>query len=267
LTEKFVAIIQARMESTRFPNKVLSLIDDQPLLFYVIRQTLASKVIDDVIVATSTKQSDDKIVEFCKKNNINYFRGSETNVLDRYYQCAKKFHFDTIIRITADCPLVDPSIINSVFKKFKENDFDYISTTIEFKNHKWVDSSCNFPPGLAVEIAKFSALEQAWKEAKKPSEIEHVFPYVQFNPEKFKLGNFVNSSNLSNIRCTVDYPEDLIFVKEVYSRIPKEKQFVTMNDIVNIIEKNPELLTINNSYAFDEGIQKSYKEDKEKGYS
>jgi spore coat polysaccharide biosynthesis protein SpsF (cytidylyltransferase family) len=245
----------------------MNLIDDKPLLFYVIQQTLASNSINDVIIATSTNPADDEIVEYCKKNNIDYFRGSENNVLDRYYQCAKKYHFNTVIRITADCPLVDPSIIDSVLKKFDENDFDYISTTIEFKNGKWIDSSCNFPPGLAVEVAKFSALEKAWKEARKPSELEHVFPYVQFNPDKFKLGNFVNSSNLSNIRCTVDYPEDLVFVREIYRRIPQEKQFVTMDDIVNIVEKNPELIMINNSHVFDEGIQKSYREDKEKGYS
>ena len=255
------------MNSTRFPNKVMNLVDDKPLLFYVIRQTLASKFIDDVIVATSTNPSDDKIVEYCKKNNINYFRGSEDNVLDRYYQCAKKYHCDPIIRITADCPLVDPLIIDAVFKKFLENDYDYVSTTLEFKDGYWKDSSCNFPPGIAAELAKFSALEQAWKEAKKPSELEHVFPYVQFNPNKFKLGNLTNLSDLSYIRCTVDYPEDLTFVREIYRRIPKEKSFVSLNDIVDIIKNNPELPAINNSYSFDEGIQKSYLEDKEKGYS
>lgn len=255
------------MKSTRFPDKVLYLIDDKPLLYYVIRQTLASSYIDDVIIATSTNSSDDVIVEYCKNNNINFFRGSENNVLDRYFQCAKKYHCDPIIRITSDCPLLDPSTIDSVIKKFLDGNYDYISTTIEFKDGQWKDSSCNFPPGIAVEVAAFSALEQAWNEAKKPSELEHVFPYVQFNPDKFKLANFVNTSDLSYIRCTVDHPEDLTFVREIYRRIPKDNPFVTLKDIVNIIKNNPKLISINNSYSFDEGIQKSYREDKEKGYS
>lgn len=267
LEKKIIAIIQARMKSTRLPNKVMHLIDDKPLLFYVIRQTLASSLIDDIIIATSTSSSDDVIANYCNNNNINYFRGSENNVLDRYYQCAKKHHCDPIVRITADCPLIDPSTIDSVIKKFRDNNYDYISTTIEFKNGKWKDSSCNFPPGIAVEVSTFSALEQAWNDAKKPSEIEHVFPYIQFNPDKFKLANFVNSSDLSHIRCTVDHPEDLTFIREIYRRIPKEKSFVTLGDIENIIKNNPELININNSYSFNEGIQKSYKEDKEKGYS
>lgn len=258
-----IAIIQARMGSSRLPEKVLLKINEKPMLYYVLKQTKSSKYVDDVIIATSTNSDDDPIIKFCKENNIKYFRGSEENVLDRYYQCAKKYNLDPIIRITSDCPLIDPNVIDLVFSKFENNTFDYVSNNIAKINGKWFDSECNFPQGMTVEISTFYALEKAWKEAKKPSEYEHVFPYIQFNPEIFKIQNVTYFEDLSNIRCTVDRKEDLEFVQEIYKRIPKNINYVKIKDIKEIINKNPELLDINSHISFDEGWKKSLKEDNE----
>jgi spore coat polysaccharide biosynthesis protein SpsF len=259
-------IIQARMGSSRLPGKVLLKINKKPMLHYVLKQTKSAKHVDDFIIATSTNSDDEPIVEYCKENNIKYFRGSEENVLDRYYQCAKKYNLDTIIRITSDCPLIDPNVIDLIFSKFENNSFDYVSNNIEKTQGKWFDSECNFPQGMTVEICKFHALEKAWNEAKKPSEYEHVFPYVQFHPELFKISNIVNSTNLSNIRCTVDRIDDLNFIKEIINRFSENKNFLNIEDIVKIVDQEPELLKINSHIPFDEGIKKSYSKDKKLGF-
>ncbi len=253
------------MGSSRFPGKVLLKISEKPMLYYVIKQTKSSKHINDVIIATSTNSADEPIIKFCKENNIKFFRGSEKNVLDRYYQCAKKYNLNSIIRITADCPLIDPNVIDLVISKFENGSFDYVSNNITKKHNKWFDSACNFPQGMTVEISTFQALEKAWKEAKKPSEYEHVFPYVQFHPELFKISNITNQKDLSNIRCTVDRIEDLKFIKEIINRLSENKDFVIIEDIVKIIDKEPELLHINSHIPFDEGIKKSYAKDKKLG--
>jgi len=263
---KRIAIIQARMGSNRLPEKVLLKINNKPMLSYVINQTKSSKLIDDVIIATTTNTIDDVIVDYCDINKIQFFRGSEQNVLDRYYQCSKKYNLNPIIRITADCPLIDPNVIDSVISNFENNSFDYVSNNIIKNNNTWHDSECNFPQGMTVEVSSFNALETAWKEAKKPSELEHVFPYVQFNPKIFKISNVIFNKNLSHIRCTVDRNEDLLFIKEIINRIPKNHDIVTMEDIIKIINMKPELLKINSDIPFDEGIKRSYHKDKKLGY-
>jgi len=254
------------MNSTRLPGKVLMEIEGKPMLSHVINQTISANLIDDVIIATSTNSSDEPIIAFCEKNNVKYFRGSEKNVLDRYFKCAQKFSCDPIIRVTADCPLVDPNIIDNILEKFERGNYDYVSTTITKQDSKWMDSTCNFPQGLAVEVAKFSTLNKAWENAKKPSELEHVFPYVQFHPELFNIGNLQNNEDFSYIRCTVDHPQDLDFVRKIYQKIPKNKPFVELNDILDIVRDDPKIVETNNMISFDEGTQKSYREDTEMGF-
>lgn len=256
------AIIQARMSSTRLPGKVMMKINDLPMIHYVINQTKAARLIDDVIIATTNDARDKKIVEYCIKNKIKYFRGSNEDVLDRYYKCAKKFKCNPVIRISSDSPLIDPTVIDRTIKKFMNNSYDYTSTNIKKKNGKWVNSACNFPQGMVVEVSTFKALEKAWKEAKKPSEREHVFPYVQFNPKLFKISNVENRVNLSSIRCTVDRKNDIIFVREIYSRISPKKKFVLIRDIRKIIRNVPDLVNINKNIKFDEGYRRSLLLDK-----
>ena len=245
------------MNSTRLPGKVMIKIDDQPILYHVVKQTLASKYIDEVIIATTISKTNKTIIEFCKKNNLRFFRGSEKDVLDRYYKCAKKFSCNIIVRISSDSPFIDPIVIDKTISKFLQNSYDYIGTNLEKKGNKWENSLCNFPQGMTVEICKFNILEKAWKRAKKPSEREHVFPYVQFNPKSFKVSNIKNKIDLSFIRCTVDRKEDLKFVREIRKRIPNSKKIIHISDIVSIIKKEPNLIKMNNKIPFDEGYQKS----------
>ena len=257
-----VAIIQARMNSTRLPNKALLKIGKQYMLEHVVKQTKASKYVKDVIIATTDSVKDKKIVSFCIKNNLKYFCGSNNDVLDRYYKCSKNFSLDTIIRISSDCPFIDPIIIDQIISKFSKNSFDYVSNNIEEENGKWKNSICGFPQGMVVEICNFNTLEKAWKKAKKPSEREHVFPYVQFNPKLFKISNIVYKKNISSIRCTVDKKEDLKFVRELWKEIPKTKKIIHIEDILKIIKKKPFLAEINNKINFDEGYKRSIKKDK-----
>lgn len=249
------------MSSSRLPKKVLRKIGEKPMLHYVIKQTLASKMIDEVIIATTNEKIDDSIVSYCKENKIKVFRGSKNDLLDRYYQCAKKYDCDPIIRITSDCPLIDPHVIDRVIKKFDKNSFDYVANNIEKIHGKWENSTCNYPQGMTVEIASFKSLKKAWKEAKKPSEREHVFPYIQFNSKLFKVSNLKMRKNLSNIRCTVDRFNDLKFVRLVYQKLGNQK-IITIKDIKKIIEKEPKLILINNKTPFDEGYKKSLLLDK-----
>lgn len=261
LKPKIFPIIQARMNSTRLPGKVLKKIDGTSMLFHVIKQTRASKYVEDVIIATTNSKSDKKIVKFCKNHNIKYFCGSETNVLDRYYKCALKFSCEPVVRISSDCPFIDPQVIDKIISKFLKNSFDYVSNNFKKTSDNNENSLCNFPQGMVVEVSNFKTLKNAWKEAKKPSELEHVFPYVQFNPKRFKIENVINKNNLSHIRCTVDSPNDLKFIKKIWNRLPNSKTIIQIKDIVSIIDKEPNLIKINNQIPFDQGYKKSLQKD------
>jgi len=249
------------MDSTRLPGKVLRKINGKPVLYYVVRQTLASKSIHDVIIATTRSAKDNKIVKFCKSGGFKYYRGSENDVLDRYYKTAKKFGCKFIVRIGADSPLIDPNLIDRTIRKFFTNSYDYVGTNIEWEKNEWKNSPCRFPHGMNVEIVSFKTLEKAWKDAKLPSEREHVLPYVRFNPKIFHISNVKNKEDLSYIRCTIDKYIDLKFVRELYKRFPREKKIITLNDIKKIICKEPSLLEINSGISFDEGYKKSLKKD------
>ena len=239
------AIIQARMGSNRFPGKVMKEIEGKPLLFYVIKQTLSSKFINRVIISTSISSEDKIIIDFCKENGIDYYRGSVNDVLDRFYESAKKFSCDPIIRISADSPLIDPNVIDRVLKKFLDNSYDYVSNNVEKNQGGWKESTCNFPLGTVVEVTTFKALEIAWKQSNNSFEREHVFPYIQSHPKLFNISNIKSKKNLSNMRITVDKKNDLKFVKEIYKRISKKNKFITIEDIEKIISKEPLLLEIN----------------------
>ena len=187
MKKKIYAIIQARMSSSRLPGKVLKKIKQKPMLHYVIKQVKASKMVDEIIIVTTTEKEDKPIVDFCLKNKIKCFRGSKLDLLDRYYNCAKKYNCDPIVRVTSDCPIVDPEVIDLTISEFLKKKYDYISNNLEKIKGKWENSMCNYPQGMTVEVSSFNALKKAWNEAKKPSEREHVFPYIQFNPKKFNV--------------------------------------------------------------------------------
>lgn len=250
-----ISIIQARVGSTRFPRKVLKDVAGKPLLWYVIQRVKQARLVDEVIVATTLKKEDDKVVQLASKYNVESFRGSEEDVLDRYYEAAKIHKAEIVVRITGDCPLIDPDIIDEAIKLFLENEFDYVSTVFSQGKRK-----PTFPDGLDVEVFSFQALEKAWKEARLRSEREHVTPYIWKRPRIFKLGGLECDRDLSSLRWSVDYPEDLEFVRQVYRRLDGEKS--RMNDVLVLLETYPEVININKNIVRDEGYIKSLEEDK-----
>ena len=232
-------IIQARLGSTRLPKKVLMPINNfDSVLSFGIKQIKNSNLIDHLVVATTELKEDDELVNYVKKIKVPIFRGSTNDVLDRYYQCAKKFSFSIIIRITSDCPLIDPTIVDEIISNFinNKNSFDYASNVHPLRT---------FPHGSDIEIFTFKALEAAWKEAKKSSEREHVTPYL-YNNKKFKLFNHTSKNDLSNFRWTIDYLEDLELVRQIISKIKVRP--ILINNILTLISQNPELKKINQNY-------------------
>lgn len=245
-------IIQARMDSSRLPGKVMKKVDNtNPLLFYVINQLKFSQSLEKIVVATTTKKIDEKICNFTMKQKIDCFRGSELDVLDRFYKCAKQFALSTIIRIPADKPLIDPTIVDEIIKIFQTNSYDYVTNFLV----------PTFPSGTEVEVFSFKALEQAWKNAKLPSEREHVTPYLYNKKNKLKIRNIENKENLSHFRWAVDRMEDLKLVRILISRI-KNRPILT-KDIIYQLENDPKLKEINKNVDYYEGINKSKEEDKE----
>lgn len=245
-------IIQARMGSSRLPGKTMLKIDEQnPLLYYVIKQIQFSKLVDKIVVATTELPEDDIIFNFVKSLGIECFRGSEKDVLDRHYQCAKKYSFSIIVRIPSDKPLIDPQIIDLVINKFKLNSYDYVTNFLPY----------TFPYGTEVEVFSYEALEKTWKQAKLPSEREHVTPYIYNHKEVFRIFNVENSENLSVYRWEVDRKNDFKLVKLIISKI--RKQPILTKDILDLFSKEPDLVKINKDQIPDEGYRKSLKEDKE----
>ena len=244
------AIIQARMGSTRLPGKTLMDISGHPMLWHVVNRARQIEALDETVVATSDNASDDSIVAFCKQERIPCFRGDEDDVLDRYYQAAKWIGADVIVRITPDCPLIDPDVVDDVVKCYVDGDYDYVSNT----------DPPTFPDGLDTEVFSFEALERAWREAKLQSEREHVTPYIRKHPELFRIGNVTYGEDLSSMRWTVDEPQDLEFVRAVYDHL--ESMSSGMADVLDVLKKHPELMEINAGIGRNEGYQKSVREDR-----
>ena len=245
-------IVQSRMGSSRLPGKTLLKIDDKnTVLEFGINQLTSSSLLDKIIVATTNLKSDDVIENFVKNMNVDVFRGKSNDVLDRYFQCAKHFSIDTIVRITGDNPLVDPTIIDNLIQKFTLNSYDYLSNA----------HVRTFPYGTEVEIFSFESLEQAWKNAILPSEREHVTPYFYNNSNLFNIHNEKQSNDISNLRWTVDREDDLFLVKSIVSKIIKRP--ILLDDILNLFSKEPKLFKINETQIRDEGYKKSLEEDKD----
>ncbi len=230
------AIIQARCGSTRFPNKVFALIDGKPLLWHVVNRLKYATKIDDIIVATTVSEKDDKIEEWCTENNVHCFRGSEENVLNRYYSASEAFPSDYVVRITADDPFKEPKVIDAVVSKLIKEGYDHVTNNLP----------PSFPEGLDCEAFKKSALERSEKEAETAFEREHVTQYIYHHPEIFKIGNVSNEENLSYLRWTVDKDVDFEMVKAVYAhRNPANKSILLMDEILEILKTNPEIAKIN----------------------
>lgn len=236
------------MTSTRLPGKSLLPLGDTTVLGHTVRQVAKAKHIGRVLVATSTDAPDDAIEKFCKENNIEVFRGSLDDVLDRYYQAAKSIGAADLARITGDCPLIDPALIDKVAEAYEQEGCDYISTG------RIVST---FPDGMDTEIFSFLALEAAWREAKLPSEREHVTPFIWNHKERFNVVEYKNRRDLSAVRVAVDEPADYEVAKDIIAHVPE----LSMEAIVQYLEEHPEVAAKNNSIVRDGGYAKSLEED------
>ena len=244
-------IIQARMGSTRLPGKVLmNITKEKPVLYYVINQLKHCKSIEKIIVATTTLQEDDKIVQFCMDNKVSCFRGDSKNVLERHYRCAEKFSLSKIIRMPSDKPLLDPEVVDKIVEVFNSNSYDYVTNFLP----------STFPGGTEVEVLSFDSLKKSWENAALPSEKEHVTNYIYNNRNDFRIFNVVNSEDLSNFRWAVDRIEDLRLVREIVSKIHKNP--ILIKDILELFKNEPNLVEINKQVDSNEGNTKSEKEDK-----
>ncbi len=252
--KKVVTIIQARMGSTRLPGKVLLKIKHKPILWHIVNRLKFSKYIDQVIISTSISKDDDEIEVFAKKNKTKYFRGSEDDVLDRMYKTALKFSADVIIRITGDCPFVDPFIIDDLINLFKLKKYDHVGVAtgagvIHIKEKK-------FPDGLDAECFSFETLKKTWENAKNQTDREHVTPYMWKVKGRFRNGTLYSKNDYSNIRLTLDHKEDLNLIEKIYDGLYKEDKCFSLKDIIKFIESNPKLIETNKDFIGKEEYEK-----------
>ena len=231
-------IVQARMGSQRLPGKVMSKIKNKPILHYMLEQIKKSKLCDKVIIATSIKKENNIIRNFCKKNKITCFSGSENNLVNRYYLSAKKYKIDIIVRLTGDCPLIDPEIIDLSIKKFLLGNYDFVANTSP--PHKKT-----FPDGVDVEVFSFKTIKNVNFECKNKNDLEHVTPYIWRKKKKFNLYRLELKNDLSKYRFTLDYEEDFILIKEILINLYKKRKKITMNNVINYIKKNKNIYLLN----------------------
>jgi spore coat polysaccharide biosynthesis protein SpsF len=245
------AIIQARMPSTRLPGKILMEVMGRPLLSYLIEQLGHSRLLSDIIIATTTRREDDPIFNLAKQEGLKVYRGSEHDVLDRYYHAAGEFDAGHIMRITADCPLIQPDICDWVADVYTNSRCDYART------------GESFAEGVDCEVFSREALNEAWKEAKRTSEREHVTLYFRNHPEIFRIMTLDNKSDDSRYRITVDEKEDFQVVRAVLENLYKRrKPYIKIDDIKSFLDSHPEIYSINAHIIRNEGLIKSLQENK-----
>lgn len=227
---KVVAIVQARMGSSRLPGKVLELAAGQPLLGHLLDRLHRVPQFSSIVVATTCDSRDDPIVALCQGREVATFRGSEEDVLARYYGAAVEAQADVVVRITSDCPLLDPLVAEQVVLHFlnERSDFDYVSNCLD----------PSFPRGMNVEVFSFEALERAYREAHRPEEREHVTPYFYRHPELFRLGSF-------QYRLTVDTPEDLELIRRIFEHLYANSPHFSLPEVYELLRAHPEWVHIN----------------------
>lgn len=248
---KTICIIQARMGSSRLPGKILMKAGGKTLLENVLIRVGQARKIDKIVVATTNRKEDNATEKLCKKIRISCFRGSENDVLERYFKCASAYpDFGNIVRITGDCPLIDPEVIDEVISLFERSGSDYASNVAKAKE--------TYPDGMDIEIFKRKTLEEAARKAKMSSEREHVTLYIRNNP-KFKKANLESPYDFSHIRLTVDRMEDYEVIKFLIENSKKDAGYL---EYISLLTKNPEIMLKNFKIIRNEGLIKSLKEDK-----
>jgi spore coat polysaccharide biosynthesis protein SpsF len=231
---KIVAIIQARMGSTRLPGKVLLDLGGDTVLSRVVRRVRRAKLIGEVVIATTKDARDDAIVAECQRLAVQCFRGEELDVLDRYYRAAESTGADAVVRITSDCPLIEPEVSDRVVQAFLDRSPAYASNTL----------TRTYPRGLDTEIMTSVALARAWKEAQRAYQRVHVTPYLYENPDLFNIEQITAEQNYADHRWTLDTPEDLAFLRAVYARMGNDDHLY-WRDLLELLERQPELVAMN----------------------
>jgi spore coat polysaccharide biosynthesis protein SpsF len=241
---KIVVVVQARSGSTRLPGKILKHICGKPVLILQLERILAARTPFQLVVATTTDSIDDPIEEICKEHKIICYRGHPTDLLDRHYKAALQFGAEAVVKIPSDCPLIDPAVIDKVLNFYLENQdkYDFVSNL----------HPATYPDGNDVEIMPFKILEIAFKEAQKDFEREHTTPFIWDQPERFRIGNVVmeNGQDLSMThRFTIDYIEDYEFIKAVYDELYEKNKLFSLKDILDLLERRPDIKNINKKYC------------------
>jgi spore coat polysaccharide biosynthesis protein SpsF (cytidylyltransferase family) len=251
--EKFmvVAIVQARMGSKRLPGKVMKEVKGKPLIGYLLERLRKSEKIDKIVLATSVNKENEVLCDYVKSLGYNIFRGSEEDVLNRYYQVAKKYNAETVVRITGDCPLIDPYICDKLIQFYFNKETDYAKL------------SPKFAEGLDCEVFSFEVLEKADKNAVKSSEREHVTPFIKNSPKIYNTIILDNSVDEGKYRFTVDGPEDFKVVKNIITDLSKtESDFIDFQSIKKYLDSHPDIFKMNANIQRNEGYLESLKKDK-----
>lgn len=251
--DRVVAVVQARMGSTRLPGKVLADICGMPLLQHVLRRAEAALKADRVVVATTVSSADDVVARFLDERAVAYVRGSERDVLDRYRTAAAAFDADVIVRLTADCPLLDPAVIDRVIAAFVVGPVDYVSNV----------NPPTYPDGLDVEVFSRDALERTWQGAMRASEREHVTPYIRGHPEMFRCANVAHVEDLSHHRWTVDEPVDLTFVRRICDKLGTGT--FGMDEVLELLRREPDLTGLNAGIERNAGWKRSQAQEAKQG--
>jgi spore coat polysaccharide biosynthesis protein SpsF (cytidylyltransferase family) len=246
-----VAIIQARMSSTRLPGKILEKVGGKEVLKHVVSRLNYCKNINKVVVATTNNYQDDQLISWLTNNQLDFFRGNEDDVLDRYYQTAKQYDADFILRVTSDSPLIDPQLVDFIVKIALYNQYDYTSNSL----------LPTFPDGLDIECLSFFALQESWKKATTLNEREHVTPYIRLNPRAFKSANITNKKNYSAYCWAIDNPKDLDFVKQLHTKIDLTLiENFSYKKIIKILQKFPEIQAVNQQSVRDVKLVEQFPE-------
>jgi len=249
-TTRVLAILQARVSSSRLPGKVLKPILGRPMLLHQLERVSRARSLDALVVATSTDPGDDAIETICASAGVRCFRGSLNDVLDRFYQAALPFHPDYVVRLLGDCPLADAGLIDRVVEFLIAGNFDIAGA-----------APTTFPDGLDVEAMPFAILEHAWRHAVRPSDREHVSLFIVRQPERFRVGGYENSVDLSHLRWTVDEPEDFELVRRIFEALYPVNPAFTTQDILDLLAAQPELLELNRRFRRNEGLERSLAQD------
>lgn len=230
-----ICVIQARMGSERLPGKVMRSLLDQPMLAWIVHRVAKSHLIDGIVIATTLDSRDDIITHFARERGWTVYRGSENDVLDRYYQAARETHADHIVRITGDCPLIDPTVLDYVIAAYRSAvpHVDYATNTL----------TRTYPRGLDAEVFSFAALERTWREDHNVAWREHVTPYIYRHPDSFRLLNVVNPTNYAHYRVTADTPQDFELIQRIYEHFGHGD--FAWHDLISVLETHPEWLDIN----------------------